>query len=199
MGYFSLSSLRQQATSTSSRQQPSCDHVLSQNTCRKCPKTSPTCSPGNKVNNGVFCDHCCGGERHRRTAMLVETSRRRLGCKGSRNKNLLLLLSLAGFVALLTSQSSSPAEAFRVTADAPLSGAGSRSISCRWDGELHQSESERNRDSSSDSSDSSSSSRSSRGEFLQDHALGVGLALTTGLSYETPPGNALFGEGETAV
>ncbi|CAN0073338.1 unnamed protein product [Pylaiella littoralis] len=122
--------------------------------------------------------------------MLVETSRRRLGCKGSRNKNLILLLSLAGFVALLTSQSSSPAEAFRVTTDAPLSGAGSRSISCRWDGELHQSESERNRDSSSDSSSSSSSS--SRGEFLQDHALGVGLALTTGLSCETQPGNALF-------
>eukprot|EP00903_Cladosiphon_okamuranus_P013763 g12811.t1 len=34
--------------------------------------------------------------------------------------------------------------------------------------------------------------RGSRGRFLEDHAAGVGLGLTAGLSFEPQPGNALF-------
>lgn len=36
--------------------------------------------------------------------------------------------------------------------------------------------------------------RGSRERFLEDHALGVGLGLAAGLSFEPQPGNALFGE-----
>lgn len=36
--------------------------------------------------------------------------------------------------------------------------------------------------------------RGSRENFLKDHAVGVGLGLATGLTYEPQPGNALFGE-----
>lgn len=146
--------------------------------------------------------------------MTVIAWRRGLGCRGIRNNNSRLpLLSLAGLAALrvLTFRSSSYsllAEAFRVTADAVLPGA--VSSSCSWESDLHQSDWGHSSGSSSSdgtgggssefiSSNENSNSRTSRGAFLRDHALGVGLSLATGLSYEPQPGYTLFGKREPAV